>query len=276
MISFDSAQADVFFDSFASKGFYVDIGVRDGIHDNKTFLLYKNGWTGISVDAHPDYTDICKVVRPSDTTINTICGRDDDNCKFRYNWRGSFSSVYIQELEESRTRLVSKKWFGDLGGDKNNDFLGFKNSIEHAESMSLNTIIDSHNPENKEIDVLSIDVDGSERVILENFDIKKYNPHLVCIELEEHPSSLRGLSSFIIEYMGRNGYIPLAKLNEDHIWCNAENFSGAKLKLQEFARNSDAISPIKTIHPCTYFYENGLKLNEESIHRYKDHIFSLF
>ncbi len=44
MISFDRSKADVFFSMLKNNGFYVDIGVRDGIHDNKTFLLYKMGW----------------------------------------------------------------------------------------------------------------------------------------------------------------------------------------------------------------------------------------
>ena len=125
-------KVDVFFSLIADKGYYVDVGVREGIHDNKTFLLYKNGWSGISIDAHPNYTDICKIIRPNDIVLNTICGKDDDNCKFRYNWRGSFSSIYIKELNENRTKYVNEKWYGKIKDDSNNDYLGFKNSIENS------------------------------------------------------------------------------------------------------------------------------------------------
>mgnify|MGYP006091170651 CR=1 FL=1 len=276
MISFDSAKADIFFNLITDNGYYLDIGVRDGIHDNKTFLLYKNGWKGISVDAHPDYTDICKITRPNDTVINIICGKDDDNCKFRYNWRGSFSSIYIKELDESRTKQVNPKWYGNLNDDTN-DFLGFKNSIEHSKSSSLNTIIDEYNTDNKIINLLSIDVDGSEKELLQNFDIKKYNPEFVCIELEEHSSSLTEDNKFIIDYMKNNNYILLAKFSEDYIWCNNnENFTKGKTLINKFKNNGSNIKSIPTIHPCTYFYENNLKLSKENIIKYKEYIYSLF
>tara|TARA_B100000795_G_scaffold261211_1_gene237773 strand:- start:222 stop:1052 length:831 start_codon:yes stop_codon:yes gene_type:complete len=276
MYSFDSAKADVFLNLITDNGYYVDVGVRDGIHDNKTFLLYKNGWNGISIDAHPDYTDICKITRPNDTVINIICGKDDDNCKFRYNWRGSFSSIYIKELDDSRTKLVNPKWYGNLNNNNSNDFLGFKNSIEHAKSSSLDTILNTYNTDNKIINVLSIDVDGSEKELLENFDIKKYNPEFVCIELEEHSSSLKEDNKFIIDYMNSNNYILLTKFGEDYIWCNTYENSLKGKSIIDKINNIDNIISIPTIHPCNYFYQNSLTLSEENIKKYKEYIYSLF
>tara|TARA_B100000035_G_C21036462_1_gene571244 strand:- start:6501 stop:7334 length:834 start_codon:yes stop_codon:yes gene_type:complete len=277
MITFDSAKADILFNLLKKNGYYIDVGVRDGIHDNKTFLLYKNGWTGISIDAHPDYTDICKAIRPNDTVINIICGKDDDNCKFRYNWRGSFSSIYIKELDDSRNKLVDPKWYGDLNNNNSNDYLGFKNSIEHAKSSSLNTIIDEYNTDNKIINLLSIDVDGSERELLEHFDIKKYNPEFVCIEIEQHVSTIKRDNQFIIDYMKNNDYILLSVLGEDYIWCNNyENYLKGTFLINQINNDFDKIKQIPTIHPCTFFYKNNLKISKENIDKYKEYIYSLF
>ena len=281
MISFDRSKADVFFSMLKSNGFYVDIGVRDGIHDNKTYLLYKNGWHGISIDAHPDYVEICKAARPEDNVINIICGKDDDNCKFRYNWRGSFGTIFNEELDNKRKKYVvgssgGEKWYGTI--DENKDYLGFKNSIEHSTSKSLNTILETHNINNKQIDVLSIDVDGAEKEILTNFDIKKYNPSFVCIEIEEILNKFGNFDDkhFIFNYMEKNDYILLTRFTEDYIWVNSENYKLGAKTIIELKSKKNTVKSIETIHPCNYFFNNKLKLSPENINKYINYINSLY
>ena len=272
MNSFDRAGADVFFNLITENGFYVDVGVRDGIHDNKTFLLYKNGWLGIGIDAHPNYIDICKVARPNEVSLNVICGENNDNCKFRFNWRGSFSAIYNEELDKLRGKLVTggsagQCWYGELNDE--NDYLGFKNSVSHSKSLSLDTIIDTYNKDNTKINVLNIDVDGSEKIVLNNFDIKKYNPEYVCIEIEQHASNNKD-NDFIINYMKDNNYIFLTNFHEDYVWCNnQETYEKGKLLLETYKKNKLEIQNIPTIHPCNYLYENNLKLTSENIKRRK-------
>ena len=151
MTSYDSAKLDVLFQKLFLKGFYIDIGIRDGVHDNKTYLLYLNGWSGIGIDAHPDYINICKELRPNDQLLNIIVGEDNENCKFRYNWRGSFGTIYNEKLHEKRNNLVkgktteNKLWYGKL--DNSQNYLGFKNIIEHNKSISLNTLLEKYNKE---------------------------------------------------------------------------------------------------------------------------------
>ena len=282
MLSFDSAKLDVIFNKLMKNGFYIDIGVRDGIHDNKTYLLYKNGWRGISIDAHPDYMEICKKVRPDDIHLTTICGPDDDNCKFRYNWRGSFSSIYNKELDENRSNYVlggsdGGCWYGDINSD--NHFLNIKNEISHNKSMSLNTIIDTYNIKNRKIDLLSIDVDGSETSVLKNFDIKKYNPTYVVIELENHKSghfiSSDNLTNnqFVEKYMEQNGYLKSKKFGEDQIWCNnTESLN----KIEEIINsiNNYNIIVVPSITFCEFLYKNDLKMSEEGVEKYINYLFS--
>jgi hypothetical protein len=276
-VSYDSVKLDVIFNNFIDKGIYVDVGVREGVHDNKTFLMYLNNHTGITIDAHPDYISICKKMRPNDKTICIICGDDDNNCKFRYNWRGSFSSIYIKDLDENRSKYINGGsagdcWYGEV--DDTKDYLGFKNSIEHNISKSLNTILDEYNIENKEIDILSIDIDGSETELLKNFDIKKYNPKLVCIELEKHISASKDNNNYIINYMKNNNYIYMGYINEDHIWINnKEN----KEKFDKILNtiNLDEYEYIKFGHPCNFLYEKNLKLNNESIELYKNLVYNM-
>jgi len=270
MYSYDSAKCDVIFNQFTDKGFYVDIGVRDGVHDNKTFLLYLNDWSGIVVDAHPDYINICKQFRPNDTVLSLICGKDDDSCTFRYNWRGSFGAIFNKELDERRAKYHNK-WYGKINNSDN--YFGFKNKIEKNISKSLNTILDTYNPENKDIDILSIDVDGSEQIVLENFNILKYNPKIVCIELEQNIHGV-GIQQhkFIIDYMKKNNYIFIQTLDEDAIWANnKENYN----KIKKIIKNTRSfqINNTSTIHPVSFCSKRNLILNKDSILKYRDYIY---
>lgn len=283
MLSFDSAKTDVIFNLLKKDGFYIDLGVRDGIHDNKTYLLYKNGWRGISIEAHPDYIEISKKARPEDITLNTICGKDDDNCKFRYNWRGTFSSVYIDELVNQRTKHVHGGseggcWYGDINSD--NNFLGIKNEVSHNKSLSLNTIIDTYNTENKQIDLLSIDIDGSETIVLQNFDIKKYNPTYVIIELENHHSAkfiaANGLTNnqFIENYMEKNGYLKSKKFFEDQIWCNNTE-SLNKINDVINCINFNNVKVVPSITFCEFLHKNNLVMSKEGVEKYIEHFLTL-
>ena len=38
-------------------GFFVDVGAHDGIRLSNTYALALVGWTGICIEAHPEYAD---------------------------------------------------------------------------------------------------------------------------------------------------------------------------------------------------------------------------
>lgn len=163
----------------------------------------------------------------------------------------------------------NKLWYGKL--DNSQNYLGFKNIIEHNKSISLNTLLEKYNKNNKEIDLLNIDVDGAETIILQNFDIKKYNPKYVVIELEKHKSADQNNNFFIVNYMKKNGYYMVKIFNEDYIWAN--NLSNYKKIINLIEQiDFDSIISCRLGHPCSYFDNNNLILNSDSIELYKNYI----
>ena len=55
------------------------------------------------------------------------------------------------------------------------------------------------------VDFLNIDVEGSDLDVLQSFDVKKYQPALICIEL--YPDEkLKKNNQDIIEYLSSNNY----------------------------------------------------------------------
>lgn len=53
-------------------GFYVDVGAHHPFRFSNTYLLYKQGWRGINIDAMPGSMKLFNRFRPRD--INIECG----------------------------------------------------------------------------------------------------------------------------------------------------------------------------------------------------------
>ena len=65
---------DKFFKNInVTKGIYIDIGCNHPFSNNNTFLLYKNGWSGINIDLDFHYIDMFNYFRPKDFNKMYVC-----------------------------------------------------------------------------------------------------------------------------------------------------------------------------------------------------------
>jgi len=71
-----------------------------------------------------------------------------------------------------------------------------------VETVSLNDLLEQHSAPH-EIDYLSVDTEGTEFEILNNFDFQKYQPRIVSIEHNNMPE-IRGK---LFELLTANGYV---------------------------------------------------------------------
>lgn len=70
-------------------------------------------------------------------------------------------------------------------------------------ALTLNTILQKHYPQIKNIDILIIDAEGWGMEVLRGIDLKKYNPLLVLVEVIGSPES----PDNYIDYMVTKGYV---------------------------------------------------------------------
>jgi FkbM family methyltransferase len=143
-------------------GYFVEFGAADGIHHSNTFLLEKNYlWTGI-------------LAEPSKSFISSL--RRNRKCKVvdKCVWSKSGEELLFTEAGELST----------LESFKNLDFHAKSRSggVEYeVTTVSLLDLLDS-NDAPQIIDFLSIDTEGSEYEILNNFDFSKYTFNAICVE----------------------------------------------------------------------------------------------
>jgi FkbM family methyltransferase len=139
------------------KGFYIDVGCHHPTRLNNCHLLYKNGWRGINIDLNKISIDLFNYVRKDDVNINIAVSSKKGNVKYYYD---KPLSLYNSLLKKN--------------------YLKYSNIIK---SDSLDNIIKRTKFKNKEIDFLSIDVEGKDLDVLKSLNFKKYNPKSICIEI---------------------------------------------------------------------------------------------
>jgi len=139
-------------------GIYIDVGCHHPFINNNTYLLYKKGWKGINIDLDFSSIDMFNYFRP-----------EDDNRKIGISNKKGFSNLYFFHNRAAKNTLFKKSGRG-------------AKQIKKIEIDTLNNIIKNSKFKIKEIDFLTIDVEGNELNVLKGLDFKKYKPKLVALE----------------------------------------------------------------------------------------------
>ena len=147
-----------------NKGFYVDIGCYHPLHRNNTFLLHKKGWKGINIDIHNFSIELFNYLRPSDLNYN-----------FAVSNKNEIIEMYFQkelsQLSTTEHDQAKKVFQGEIK----------KKSIQ---AYTLDRIL-GFRKFDKKIDLLDIDVEGSDLKVLQGFSLKKFKPELICVEIHD-------------------------------------------------------------------------------------------
>lgn len=142
------------------KGFYLDIGCQHPTFNNNTYLLFKRGWSGINIDLDRKNIDLFDIARPKDINIYSCASSDLGEKDFFYFHDGSPINTLERKTLLNKDNYLKKK----------------------IKTNTLNNILDQLN-KIEEIDYMNIDVEGHEMSILNSFDIDKYKPFVLSVEL---------------------------------------------------------------------------------------------
>ena len=168
---------------FKRNGFFVEFGAMEGLTNSNSYLLEKSyGWTGIVAEPGKNYhSDLYKNRR---SIIDTRCVWKNSNEKLVFNQTLDPAYSTLDIFNESDHHLDKRK-------------NGEKYSVD---TISLVDLLDEHRAPT-EIDYLSIDTEGSEYDILENFDFQKYKIKVITCEHNYTPQ--RDLIKSLLE---KNGF----------------------------------------------------------------------
>lgn len=156
------------------KGVFVDVGAGHPIALSNTYFFERNGWTGICIDADPAQYERLKKAR-ANVEWTAISSKEGEL---------EFSQSYLPALSST------------LGKKEHNGVMKipFKDAIR-VPSLKLETLLAKYNI--GAIDLLNIDVEGTELEVWRSFDYKKHQPKVVIIEYYT-----LGLSNSLIKVKG--------------------------------------------------------------------------
>jgi len=151
------------------KGFYVDVGAHHPTRFSNTYYFYQSGWRGINIDPRPDIMELFNSVRPNDINLEAAISDNVSEADGVY---------YVRYQEPAYNKII----FGGLdehSEENSSEVLG----VDEVEVCTLNDVIANYSDCFDRINLLSIDVEGLEMRVLNGFDIAKYMPDIVVLEV---------------------------------------------------------------------------------------------
>ena len=190
-------------DYFKNKktGFFIDVGCHQPLLNNNTYILYPKGWRGINIDLDFGAIDMFNFFRKADTNIQAAISNSvgKKNLYFFHN-RSAINT--LSQTAENKAR-----------------------EIREVKTFTLNDIIENSQFKNKEIDFLSVDVEGTEIEVLQGLDFNKYKPKLVVLEFIDFNVSEyynlkidNILNSSINKYMENQNYKLVNWIHDDLVY----------------------------------------------------------
>jgi FkbM family methyltransferase len=206
-VHMDPAIYEVVHAHFPKNGFYLDIGAHDGRTSSNTFHLEEFGWGGILIEPIPfKYFKLLSYRgREMNSFVNAACVSPSYKSK-------TVEMIYcdLMSFIPEISSVDSSSW---LEGS-----LQFMNPLEeqivlHVPARTVNSILRELSAPQR-IDLLSIDVEGSELSVLEGLDLAEFSFGLVIIETEEVQFVKRLFESFDYEQLAYvNGNLILRNLH---------------------------------------------------------------
>ena len=178
------------------KGFFVDVGAREGLINSNTFYLENDlNWDGLLIEPHPDLYDQLSIKRKT-KRINCACSNIEGVSKFVKFLEEPLGNSGLLNTFQNKNRLSS-----------------IKHEIIDVPTKNLTKILDE-NSAPKKIDYLDIDTEGHEEEVLYSIDFDKYEFRAIGIECPLKTSKFLRIRSFL----KLKSYFPFLCLGSDIIF----------------------------------------------------------
>ena len=165
-------------------GFYIDVGAQDPVIDSVTKAFYERGWRGINIEPNEEYFRKLQDDRPHDVNLLTVVGREPGDISFyevAHTGLSTTSAVYARRHAEA----------------------GYEVLLRNVPCTTLDRICTDCGVDT--VHFLKIDVEGSERAVLEGFSFEAVRPWVVVVEATE-PNSTREVFAEWEELLVRHRY----------------------------------------------------------------------
>ncbi len=149
-----------------SGGFYVDVGAHHPYRFSNTYFFYKLGWCGINIDATPNSMDAFNATRPNDINLEYAVSDKEEKLIY-YIFNEPALNSFDKKLSLERAKISNYQIIAE----------------KEINTRRLDSILEQRLDKNKEIDFMSIDVEGFDFNVLKSNNWDKYRPKVVLVEI---------------------------------------------------------------------------------------------
>ena len=180
-----------------SNGFFVEVGGYDGKFVSNSWGLAEAGWGGLIVEPNPEMVLECRRTHEQhpDVSVVEVAAGPPGLDSIVLNTAGTLTTANTHLFEEYKSVGWAKK------------------ELKHSKKLSvpcmtLDEILVGCSRLDQ-IDVLIVDVEGFESEVFQGFDLARWRPRMIIVELvNTHPdlTSTSHSDSVLQSYIARNGY----------------------------------------------------------------------
>ncbi len=154
-----------------ASGTYIDVGANHPTEYSVTALFHERGWHGITIEPNPDFVPLYAKLRPRDVHLNVGIAREPGTMTFYKvtdppGGDGTYAAGGLSTFDPADAR----KWRRT----------GLTVSESTVPVTTLNEVL-RQRPLG-EITILSVDVEGFEKQVLESIDLRRHRPQVVVLE----------------------------------------------------------------------------------------------
>jgi FkbM family methyltransferase len=168
---------------YRREGLFVEVGAYDGESFSNTSGLADLGWRGHYIEPIPQYAAAAQARHAGSAArvkVHTLLIGEKDGEEKTLSVAGPFTSG----VEDEISAVSASDMSGMLGalGWSHSSAAGSKVT---ATTVQLNTFFKQQDIKPGEVDVLVVDTEGFETPILRAFNLKRWAPKLVIVEVQE-------------------------------------------------------------------------------------------
>jgi len=176
-------------------GCFVEVGAYDGEYVSNTSGLADIGWKGLYIEPVPEYYQRCKTRYSKNKNIQVSqCAIGAEPGEVEINVGGPLSTI----RDDVKQNFESLDWARSH----------FKGGKIRVRQLTMEEYLVKHGV-TQGFDLLVVDVESYEWEVLRNFDIQKWRPRLVIIELHDQNDNyllIREECNNIVRYFDDNQY----------------------------------------------------------------------
>lgn len=190
-----------------SDGTFVEIGAFDGRTVSNTDFLADLGWRGLYVEPVPAFAELCARNHAGNPAVTVVCGAVGAAPGMARIHLGGVLSTARDDVFDHMQGI----WWGRmlLKGD----------SVE-VDKVRLETLLERHGIV-PGFELLVIDVEGCEADVIASFDIVRWRPKMLVIELSDDHPDLQGQTAIVAEHRALRAQ--LAAAGYDTVFRDAIN-----------------------------------------------------